>query len=249
MYAYKPDHTRVATKAKSRNALAATVLEAPALFAGAALSVVVMGSIFVNAVWFQPVQHPSPLFSPRAEVVAPIQTANAEEAIKNDQVVAAPASREVLREVQTALASRGYYQGELDGIYGSRSKAAITAFQRDHDLSQSGKPSVRLLTQILLSASAKPAEVPVPKVVKVAARPKATENASIAADTPDGLIAQIQMGLREYGYDDIVVDGRMGRQTATAIQRFQLDFGMKITGEPSSTVLKKLREVGAYQQG
>ena len=65
----------------------------------------------------------------------------------------------------------------------------------------------------------------------------------------DGLVARIQSGLRAYGYDDLVVDGQMGQQTATAIQRFQLDYGMKITGEPSDGVLKKLREIGAYKQG
>ena len=41
----------------------------------------------------------------------------------------------------------------------------------------------------------------------------------------------------------------MGQQTATAIQRFQLDYGMKITGEPSDKVLEKLRDIGAYVQG
>ena len=66
---------------------------------------------------------------------------------------------------------------------------------------------------------------------------------------PDGLVAQIQSGLKAYGYDELVVDGKMGTNTATAIQRFQLDYGMKITGEPSDLVLEKLREIGALKKG
>ena len=155
--------------------------------------------------------------------------------------------------MQTALASRGYYSGKLDGVYGSRTQSAIETFQRDHSMPQDGEASVRLLTQVLMSASSSPAEVPVPKATNVAATQSPEQVAGVpndasvvaADDVADGMVARIQAGLRKYGYDDVVVDGHMGQQTATAIQRFQLDFGMKITGEPSTAVLKKLEDVGA----
>lgn len=260
MYATRPDHIQAVPpvymqqrrSSPSRNF--GFMTEAPVLFGGALLSLAVMGTIFVNAVWFQPVAHPSPLFTPRAASAAP-QITQVEQvaALQTNATVKADdsAAREILREVQSALAGRGYYSGKVDGIYGSRSEKAITTFQRDNGLNVDGKPSVRLLTQILLSGNARPAEVPVPApIVSVKTKPvPAPQETATATSSPDGLIARIQQGLREFGYDQLEVDGRMGQQTTVAIQRFQLYFGMKITGEPSQEVLDKLREVGAYQQG
>ncbi len=229
------------------------------LCGGAVLSIAVMSSIFVNAVWFQAGMHPSPLFSTRTEILVkslnnnPADVAVLKSAKKNKNAAASPTSKELLREVQTALSVRGYYSGKLDGVYGSRTRKAIASFQGDNSLKQDGNATVRLLTQVLMSASARPKEVPIPKTNEIASAPVKVETVKVSsteqAKNPDGLVARIQSGLRAYGYDDLKVDGKMGQQTATAIQRFQLDYGMKITGEPSDGVLKKLRDIGAYNNG
>lgn len=260
MHAYQPERLNQAKN--SSNPVSELVSAHPMLCGGAALSLLVMSTIFVNAVWYQNGSHPAPLFATRTiNTVMPIdekKTASVVKEVVKTKAITAPAevsasSKEVLREVQTALSVRGYYQGKLDGVYGSRTKKAISQFQKDHSLKQDGKASVRLLTQVLMSASARPAEVPVPKKSELVQKPTPVKTVAVSNAKPeeqaDGLVARIQSGLRAYGYDDLVVDGRMGQQTATAIQRFQLDYGMKITGEPSSTVLKKLRDIGAYKQG
>ena len=258
MHAYQPD--RLVKEPSSTLQFLDAMLRHPRLCAGAALSLMVMTAICVNAIWYQPGKHPAPLFATRTldtnSVGSTERVAKVTKPAQRVEVAAASSgndsSGELLREVQTALSVRGYYGGKLDGIYGSRTKAAITDFQKDHNLPEDGKVSLRLLTQVLLSASSRPQEVPVPtenlvveatkkvKTVKILPKPEATA---------DGLVARIQAGLRAYGYDDLVVDGQMGQQTATAIQRFQLDYGMKITGEPSDKVLEKLRDIGAYVQG
>ncbi len=253
MYADKPAYAQFRDHSKPTGTrVPAFISEAPALFGGAVISLGVMGAIFVNAMWFQPGQHPAPMFTPRtadvaiAPVVAtPVRTVAVKSAPEDVKAAPTQASKEILREVQTALASRGYYEGKLDGVYGSRTQSAIETFQKDHSMPQDGQASVRLLTQVLMSASSSPSEVPVPKATVVAATESSEQVASAPDQVADGMVARIQAGLRKYGYDDVVVDGRMGQQTATAIQRFQLDFGMKITGEPSPIVLQKLEEVGA----
>lgn len=260
MHAYQPD--RLVKHPSSYLQFLDALLRHPRLCAGAALSLVVMTAICVNAIWYQPGKHPAPLFATRT---LDINSVGSTERLAK---VATPAPRvelaavsasagkedsgELLREVQTALSVRGYYGGKLDGIYGSRTKAAITAFQKDHSLPEDGKVSLRLLTQVLLSASSRPQEVPVPnqnQVVETVKKVKTVKVLPKPEPSADGLVARIQAGLRAYGYDDLVVDGQMGQQTATAIQRFQLDYGMKITGEPSDKVLDKLRDIGAYVQG
>lgn len=270
MHAYQPE--RLKSKSSRIIPMLDGLLKHPRLCAGAALSVAVMGAIFVNAVWYQPGKHPAPLFAtrmpddaakPNVRMVKLKRMTPANSTKK--ETVAKEQSGELLREVQTALSVRGYYGGKLDGLYGSRTKRAISAFQKDHSLNQDGMVSVRLLTQVLLSASSRPQEVPVPKPTQLVKRPdtvkvvKAIQTSPEAQATQatlatpaalaDGLVARIQAGLRAYGYDDLVVDGHMGQQTATAIQRFQLDYGMKITGEPSDVLLKKLSDIGAYRQG
>ena len=63
------------------------------------------------------------------------------------------------------------------------------------------------------------------------------------------LVSAIQAGLKNYGYDDIIIDGVMGNQTSNAIKRFELDYGLQITGEASKLLLKKLNDIGATGRG
>lgn len=259
MHAYQPD--RLAKEPSQTLQFLDALMRHPRLCAGAVLSLAVMTVICVNAIWYQPGKHPAPLFATRTldnnATDSMLNVAMVSKPAKRTQTAAAAsgndASGELLREVQTALSVRGYYGGKLDGIYGSRTKAAITDFQKDHNLPQDGKVSLRLLTQVLLSASSRPQEVPVPSETQMVRTTTKVKTVKVPLEkpvsTPDGLVARIQAGLRAYGYDDLVVDGQMGQQTATAIQRFQLDYGMKITGEPSDKVLDKLRDIGAYVQG
>jgi len=40
--------------------------------------------------------------------------------------------------VQSALKNAGYYNGSIDGKIGGKTKAAISEFQKDHDLTSDG---------------------------------------------------------------------------------------------------------------
>ncbi len=51
-------------------------------------------------------------------------------------------------ELQTRMQALGYYNGEIDGNFGSGSKAAITALQSRLGLTVDGEPSLRLLEAI-----------------------------------------------------------------------------------------------------
>ena len=258
MHAYQPDRLNGGGTATASGY--SFIKQNKMLCGGAALSLLIMGTVFVNAIWYQPGKHPSPLFSTRTADMG-METAAVKPKTKPSLKVSAPAelpaskaSADLLREIQTALSVRGYYDGKLDGVYGSRTNKAISTFQADQGLTVDGEPTVRLLTQVLLSASSRPQEVPVPKQPEIENKPVEVKTVSVkpakpAEARPDGLVAQIQSGLRAYGYEELVVDGKMGANTATAIQRFQLDYGMKITGEPSDQVLEKLREIGALKQG
>jgi peptidoglycan hydrolase-like protein with peptidoglycan-binding domain len=48
-------------------------------------------------------------------------------------------SQERLREIQTALAAKGYFNGEPDGTWGAASVDALKRFQHDQNLVEDGK--------------------------------------------------------------------------------------------------------------
>jgi len=48
-------------------------------------------------------------------------------------------------ELQTRMKELGYYDGEIDGNFGSGSKAAISAIQKRMGLQNDGEPSQTLL--------------------------------------------------------------------------------------------------------
>lgn len=55
-----------------------------------------------------------------------------------------------MREIQAALAMRGYYRGHIDGLYGPQTRAAIEQFQRDNGIDVDGIAGP--VTQALLFA-------------------------------------------------------------------------------------------------
>jgi peptidoglycan hydrolase-like protein with peptidoglycan-binding domain len=59
----------------------------------------------------------------------------------------APDKKQVL-DVQTALAELGYQPGEITGSMNRATRAAITAFEKDRGLAESGEISPKLLTEI-----------------------------------------------------------------------------------------------------
>ncbi len=76
--------------------------------------------------------------------------------IRRPPIAAEAYPEPLVRAVQTALWERGYKQvGMIDGDYGRDTRGAIVAFELDHDLQPTGKPTHEILARIL-AAAAKP---------------------------------------------------------------------------------------------
>jgi peptidoglycan hydrolase-like protein with peptidoglycan-binding domain len=56
----------------------------------------------------------------------------------------------IIAEVQSALAERGYYHGVIDGIIGPRRRQAIEAYQVDQGLPVTGQIDGKLLAALRL---------------------------------------------------------------------------------------------------
>ena len=62
-----------------------------------------------------------------------------------------------VRQIQTRLKNWGYYKGSIDGIYGSRTKAAVESFQRKNGLTVDGIAGPATLAAMGLPSGSKPA--------------------------------------------------------------------------------------------
>ncbi len=234
-------------------AMTAAIQKNPSLAGGATALLVVMGLVSVNAVWFQAGKHPSPMFSTRVATKFVGQNTTSSpnlrivkvnnQAAKKQKIIAL--TDDLTREVQTLLANKGFYEGGLDGLFGTRTRMAILTYQKQAGIKESGKVSAKLLSHILMSGQPE-GRIPVPKLQIALAEEKSDTSRQTARQS---MVSTIQSGLRNYGYEDIVIDGVMGSQTSNAIRRFELDYGLRITGKASDSILQKLTDIGAIDQG
>ena len=134
-----------------------------------------------------------------------------------------PASqRELVRRAQVRLNTLGYYSGSPDGLPGSKTTAAIKAFQARARLASDG-----LLTEGLLQRLEQ-ADAP---------RPAGHKRSLTGAQ----LVREIQRELNRLGYPAGTDDGIIGRRTVNAARAFQRDIGLAENGKLTPSLLKALR--------
>ncbi len=107
-----------------------------------------------------PAAHPASASSTAAKKTAPAATASKSGSAKSRRTgkaapppVASHRSQSAptpdrYREIQQALAERGYLKSEPDGVWSTESAEALKLFQADHDLSPTGKLSSLSLIQL-----------------------------------------------------------------------------------------------------
>ncbi len=60
---------------------------------------------------------------------------------------------EEVRQIQTVLKQKGYYKGNIDGIFGTNTKKAVTDFQRDNGLKVDGIAGTETLKALGIASS------------------------------------------------------------------------------------------------
>ena len=131
-----------------------------------------------------------------------------------------PAMRQAFaRAIQEELADHGYAPRSADGVMGSRTHAAIRAYQGDAGLPVDGAATKELLDHLKF------------------ALPRVTA-ATVAAES---LIANVQTELARRGYYRDQIDGLGGPMTRDAVRAFQSDAGLPVTGVLDDRLLVELR--------
>ncbi len=62
-------------------------------------------------------------------------------------------SGDTVKQIQQKLSKLGYYTGSIDGIYGSKTEAAVKAYQRDYGLTVDGIAGTNTLASLGISQS------------------------------------------------------------------------------------------------
>jgi peptidoglycan hydrolase-like protein with peptidoglycan-binding domain len=227
--------------------VASLIVRYPRESVGILLATCAVLAVYANALFMQKGPHPAPIFAARPLVSAPSATAQPRPptpVVKPVPVVtavappnvtapkAAPMNRvQLIVEIQRALTKRGFYDGTADGIWGGKTGAGMRDFVRAAGLSIIPEASEETLRA--LSASPVTARIAAP-----AARPR---NDPIAAlINPSQRVLAIQRALTEFGYGQITPTGTYDTETRTAIEKFERDRSLTVTGDISDRFVREL---------
>ena len=220
--------------------LASAVGRHPREFVGGLMAVVAVFAISFNALHLQNGPHPAPIFaaqplqaqdnlvvtprvSPRPAVA---QAPTAPEA-------SAPSRARLIADIQRELGRRGYYDGAVDGIWGGKTDAATRDFVQAVGLKTNPEASDALLRAILASGAKAQNSRPVP--------PEPVRNDPIAElISPTKRVLAIQRALADFGYGQIKPNGNFDADTRAAIEKFERDRRLPVTGEISDRFVREL---------
>jgi peptidoglycan hydrolase-like protein with peptidoglycan-binding domain len=175
--------------------IAERIIANPAMSGGLCVMALTAAAVISNALFLQRAHHPEPWFATRPAPVAlapgsidvvvpdprPRATPRVEPPMPRVQPVSATPAPEpaasslgptLIADLQRALSERGLYRGKIDGISGSRTRAAISAYEKSQGLPVTGQPSPIILDHIV-TASIAPAAPAQPEPAPVAAPPAA----------------------------------------------------------------------------
>ena len=138
---------------------------------------------------------------------------------------------DVTAEIQRELTKRGLYEGPADGVMGPKTDAAIRDFEVLAKLKSTGEPTEDLLRAI---QGAVKSETPAPRA---SARPDPIAEL-IAGPSPR--VTAVQRALNDFGYGPVKATGIFGPETVAAVQKFERDRKMPVTGQISPRLMREL---------
>jgi peptidoglycan hydrolase-like protein with peptidoglycan-binding domain len=205
-------------------------------------------TILVNALHLQQGAHPAPILSAKAGAGAPAETTGSLVVMPRPRppaagaakdAAAAPRSRaQIVGDVQRELSRRGFYDGAVDGIPGPKLEAAIREFEQAAGLKPTDDPTEALVGAIMRAAVKSPPE-----------RARPAQPAAVAARRPEGVaeaaapsarVAAIQRALADFGYGQIKPNGVLDGGTQSAIEKFERERKLPITGQISDRLTREL---------
>jgi peptidoglycan hydrolase-like protein with peptidoglycan-binding domain len=194
-------------------------MQHPREFVGIVVAAAATATIFVNALFLQHGPHPAPIFATRPPVGA---------TVPHPRSAAAAQSRmRLIADIQRALGRKGFYDGAVDGIWGAETDAAVRDFAQAAGQKIASQASENLLRAI--SAS------PVRAATK---QPRNDPIARLLA--PSKQVLAVQRALSDFGYGQIKPTGIYDADTRAAIEKFERDRKLPVSGQISEPLVRAL---------
>lgn len=196
-----------------------------------AVAVIGAIAILVNALFMQSGPHPAPIFANKPVPVTAPPIGGLVGLMPQSRATALKDSRpraDIIAEIQRQLIKRGFYDGIADGVYGSKTDAAIRDFEQAAGLRPSAEPNDVLLMAISRS-SARAHPVAAPKNDPIA-----------ALLAPNARTLAVQRALTDFGYGPVKPSGVYDVETRAAVERFEKARKRPVTGQISDQLVRDL---------
>ena len=146
----------------------------------------------------------------------------------------------IVNEVQVVLADLGHDTGNTDGRMGQKTREAIKAFQESIGLKNTGYIDMNTWRRIedIMRANEKRDLDDSYKIEVRSAYSEEQEKKETSVTTKE-----IQIALKNAGFDPGTADGKLGPRTQQAVKEFQRAKGLKVDGKVGP---KTWAELGKY---
>jgi peptidoglycan hydrolase-like protein with peptidoglycan-binding domain len=223
-------------------------------------------AILINVLFMQSGPHPAPMFKSAlvASAPAPVavrstsgvaqpRTRAADAAAPKAEAPAAPAPTrpgpEIVADIQRELQRRGFFEGVVDGRHGPRTDTAVRDFEQAAGLKPSGEPNEALL-QAIRRSNVKAAKMNLASAstttgVTPPRPPQPVRNNDPIADVLSSTrrVQAVQRALAEFGYGQIKPTGTVDAETRAAIEKFERERKLPVTGQVSDRVARELASI------
>jgi peptidoglycan hydrolase-like protein with peptidoglycan-binding domain len=226
----------------SRVGLAAVAIgRHPREFVGIVMATLATFAIFINALFMQKGPHPAPIFATRPVVKQAVPLAPPRPQIAQPAPVVAPAAApasaadplanrvQIISDIQRELNKRGFYDGAIDGVWGARTDSAARDFAQAAGLKMNVESNDALLRAIQSS-----------NVRHTATEPARNNDPIAALIAPSNKVMAIQRALADFGYGQIKPTGLYDPATRVAIEKFERDRKLPVTGQISDRFVREL---------
>jgi peptidoglycan hydrolase-like protein with peptidoglycan-binding domain len=224
---------------------------------GLVLGAVAAGAIVVNALFLQVSPHPAPILPGKPRPVAfeatgtsPPGRAGGREASAAETPAHSRTRQQLVSDIQRELARRGFFDGPIDGVYGAKTDAAIRDFEQAAGQKSSSQPDEALLRAIARSPLQSPSIAPMPPTRPIAAnrnggavKPPSPTPVPPASISPSRRVLAVQRALADFGYGQVKPSGVAGADTKAAIERFERERKLPVTGQVSDRLVRELAAV------
>jgi peptidoglycan hydrolase-like protein with peptidoglycan-binding domain len=187
-------------------------------------------AIVTNALFMQKGPHPAPIFATR-----PLLQRDAVPLPRPQAVQAVPAAEQarlrLIGNIQRELSRKGFYDGPADGIWGAKTDTAARDFVSAAGLKISPDANDGLLRAIV-------AFTPKSTIVPAPANPPPDPIAKLIA--PSKKVMAVQRALADFGYGQIRPTGVLDPETRAAVEKFERDRRMPVTGQISDRFVREL---------